>query len=318
MRVVRNRSAWVLACSILVPPVFAAEPTMELPAGGLIYVTQQTLVTDTEDIVIAAGQVRATYVVRNGGDAPHTGLIAFALPDVDMVALDGSPVDNPAFDPDNLANYVGYAASVDGQPAATFVESRAFALGLIDATATLRELNLPLYPLHPGLGDQIAALPDAVRADLLARSLIRLNDGQWEPLWRLKTTLFWQQSYTPGQTRTVAISYRPIAGTGNWTADTAAALQQRYCVPQATADALTRRGATAPAPLKWVHYTAYAGATGRGAAGTYRVAIEAAPGQQSGYTCHDGLKTETAAAGSRQQSLSGYTPEEEIMVLFVD
>ena len=318
MRMLRDRLASVLGCSLLVTPVFAAEPTMELPAGGLTYVTQQRLVTETEDIVIAAGLVRATYVVHNAADTPHSGLIAFALPDVDMVTLDGSAVDNPAFDPDNLANYVGFAASVDGQPAATFVESRAFALGLIDATAMLRELNLPLYPLHPDLADQIAALPEAARADLMARSLIRLTEGQWEPLWRLKTTLFWQQSYTPGQTRTVAISYRPIAGTGTWTAETAAALQQRYCVPQAAADALTRRGATAPAPLKWVHYTAYAGATGRGAAGTYRVAIEATPGPHSGYTCHDGLKTETAAAGSREKSLSGYTPEEEILVLFVD
>ena len=327
MRVLRRSAAQgstrALVCACLFVSVhktaFAAESTMELPAGGLAYVTQQTLVTDAEDTVIAAGLVRATYVVRNSGDGAHTGLIAFALPDIDMVALDGSPVDNPAFDPQNLANYVGFTASVDGQPAETFVESRALALGLIDVTAKLRELNLSLYPLHPDLTTQLAALPDAARTELMARSLIRYNDGQWEPLWRLKTTLFWQQSFAAGQTHTVAISYRPIAGTGTWNSEAAAALQQRYCVPQPVASELATRGegTRPPAPLKWVHYMAYSGATGRGAATAYRIAIETSPGAQTAYTCHDGLKAE-AAAGGRDKSLSNFTAEEEILVLFVD
>ena len=294
------------------------DPTSELPGGGLVYAGPPDLVTDKEDITIAADRVRAIYVVRNAGADAHRALVAFALPDVDMLALDGSAVDNPAYDANNPDNYVGFTALVDGQPVETFVESRALALGLVDGTAKLRELKLPLYPLTPGLAELLTALPEAIRDDLSARGLIRFSDGQWEPHWRLKTTLFWQQPFAAGQIRTFVISYRPVVGTSMWTPDGATALQQRYCVPAAVANDFTRRG-TGPAPVvvKSVHFLAYLGAAARGPAVSYRLAIDTGAPTKTAYTCHDGLST-SSAAGSREKSLSAATAEDEVQVLFIE
>ena len=174
-------------------PAAAAEPTAELAAGGIVFAGAPDLVTDKEDVVLGANLVRITYSVRNAGEAARSTLFAFALPNIDMLALDGAAIDNPAFDPKNPANYVAVAVLVDGQPAETYAEQRALALGLIDQTARLIQYELPLYPFTAGLSRTLTALPDAAREDLAAHGLVRLNDGQWEPLWRLKTTLFWQQ-----------------------------------------------------------------------------------------------------------------------------
>ena len=314
-RCVQSLAAGFCMTLAVVPKLAAAEPNSELPAGGLAYAALQSLVTEREDIVVAADRVRATYIVRNSGDEPRSTLVAFALPDIDMLSLDGALINNPAYDPQNPANFVAFSAQVDGQPVETFVESRALALGLIDVTQTLKNLKLPLYPLHPEISEQLAALPDAAKTELLQRNLVRVADGQLEPLWHLKTTLFWQQPFAVGQVRTIVIGYRPIGGSGPWTSETAAVFKQRYCVSDATAAALDGRAAKGePADVKWVHYLAYAGASARGAAASYRTAIEAS-GKQSGFTCRQGL---TGKASSRETTLTDYIGDEEIQVLFVE
>lgn len=299
-------------------PARAADPTTELAAGGLVYAGQQIFITRQEDIVISVERIRVTYTIENVAPAPRTALMAFALPDLDMPALDGSQVENPAYDPLNPTNFVGFTALVGGQPAETYVESRALSLGLVDATRTLLDLALPLYPLHPDIAERLSALPDAAKEDLLARSLIRAIDGQLEPQWTLKTTLFWQQPFAAGQSQIITISYRPIVGSSTWSPETSALLQQRFCVPPTAAAELTRRAAgPAPVTVKWVQFQASAGASVRGAAATYRVSLEAKSPKQPAYTCRNGLNAPTAS-GTREHIQSDALPEDEIQVLFVD
>ncbi len=298
-------------------PVRAAEPTTELPAGGLTYGGQQTLVTRQEDIVIAVERVRATYTVQNAAPEARSHLMAFALPDFDMMALDGSTIDNPAYDPANPMNYVGFSATIDGQAAETYVEVRALALGLIDASARLRELGIPLYPLHADMAVRLQALPEAVRKDLLERGLIRVADGQLEPMWTLKTTLFWQQPFAAGQTRRLEIAYRPISGSGVWSAETSATLQQRYCVAAPTVDDLLKRVGTRPATVRWVHFLAGAGAMARGSSIAYRLAVETASAKQSAHTCRQGLFV-AGQSGSRETTQADLVAEDEVQVLFVE
>jgi Domain of unknown function (DUF4424) len=307
--------SWTLACSA--PQAF--EPTAEIAAGGLTYAGLQFLLTEKEETVLAADRVTVSYVVRNTAAEPKSALIAFALPDIDMLVLDGSPVDNPAFDPQNPTNFVGFVGLVDGKSAETFVESRAMAIGLIDVSAKLTALNLPLYPLHPKIHALLAELPEPVRADLAALSLIRLEEGQWQPLWRLKTTLFWQQSFAAKASTTLAIDYRPIVGSADWTPDTAANLQQRFCVPQGVADDLARRGngGASPVPVKWVSYLATTGASSRGSIGTNKVSLSVSNKNQAAYTCHDRLKT-AVPAGNRHITTSNTQADDDILVLFVD
>ncbi len=295
----------------------AAEPTVEVGAGGLVYAGQQMLVTRREEIVISVNRVSVAYAVLNAAPEPRTALMAFALPELDMMALEGSLVENAAYDPLNPLNFVGFAALIDGQPAETFAEVRALSLGLVEATAKLRENALPLYPLLADLPVRIAALPAPVRADLQAQSLIRLNDGQYEPQWSLKTTLYWQQAFAAGQTRQIAISYRPISGSSPWTAETAAALQQRFCIAADVVAKLNQRAsATQPAIVRWVSYLATAGANARGTAASLRIAIETGA-NQSAHTCFTGLAGANALK-PRESVQTDMISDEDIQVLFVD
>lgn len=300
------------ACTV---SAMAADPSSELPAGGLVYAVQQTLLTKQEDIVIAADRITATYTIQNVAPEPRSVLMAYALPDLDMMALDGATIDNPAYDLLNPTNFVGFSALIDGQPGETFVEARALSLGLIDATNTLRELALPLYPLHPDMAVRLAALPETAKADLLARSLIRIADGQFEPQWSLKTTLFWQQPFAAGQVHQIQISYRPIAGAGPWTPETATALQQRYCIPAAISVDLTAR--KQPVAVKWVHFAASAGATARGPVATYRLAIDGTSTKQAVYSCRAGLAA-LGPATRREITQTEAVAEDEIQVLFIE
>lgn len=294
----------------------ATDPTVEVAAGGLVYAGQQSLVTRREEIVISVNRVSVAYAILNAAPEPRAALMAFALPELDMMALEGSTVENSAYDPLNPLNFVGFAALIDNQPTETYVETRALSLGLVDATAKLREYAVPLYPLLADLPVRIAALPGAARAELQAQSLIRLNDGQYEPQWSLKSTLYWQQPFAAGQTRQIAISYRPISGSSPWTPETADALRQRFCVsPEAAAKLNERATGARPAIVRWVAYLATAGANTRGTAATQRIAIETSA-NQSAHTCHPSL---TANANKLRESVqTDVIADEDIQVLFVD
>jgi len=296
--------------------VRASEPMTELPVGGLAFAGGSALVTERESVVIGSGRVQASYIVRNSAQAAHATLVALALPDVDMLQLDGAAVDNPAYDLKNPANFIGLTALVDGAPAELFVEEHAMALGLVDVTPLLRAAGLPLYPLAPDLQARLVGLPDAEKARLAARSVVRMADGQLEPRWVLKSTLFWQQDFGPGQVRTLSASYQPITGSGPWTSDLAATLQQRFCVPDAVATALSGRAAAGtPAAVKWVNFLAHAGASARGPSASYQLSIETTD-KEKAYTCRSGL---TGATSSGQAfTARDYLPEEEVLVLFVE
>ncbi len=296
----------------------AAEPSMELPAGGLVYAALQTLMTKQESITIGADSVRVTYSVTNLMSDANRQLMVFALPDLDMLALDGAAIANSTFDPANPYNFVGFSASADGLPVEAFVEARALSLGLIDGTARLRELGLPLYPLHPEMGERLAALPEDIRKELTERAMIRMGDGQPEAMWTLKTTLSWAQPFAANQTKTIAIAYRPISGTGTWSIDTAATLQQRYCVPQQAADAFNQRAAAGDlAEVRTIQFLAGAGATSRGTVGDYRIAMMTAGAQQTAFTCRQGLIAQ-GLAGGRGTTQAEAMPDDEIHLLFVD
>jgi hypothetical protein len=112
------------------------------------------------------------------------------------------------------------------------------------------------------------------------------------------------------------VTYQPIAGSAAWTADNAAVMQQRYCVPDAAAAALTARAARGDAvPLKWVTYLANAGAAARGSVGQYRITLEA-PGKSSAYGCADGANA--SANRGRETVLTDHVAEGEIQVLFAE
>ena len=135
------------------PPV---EPTTELAAGGLVFAGKDALVVERKDLVIGIDKIRITYVVRNADATDRTALMVFALPTIDMAALDGAPVAIPSYDPQNPTNFVGFWTMIDGKAAEPEVDINAKALGHVDVTTLLQAHRIPLYPFDADMGETLA------------------------------------------------------------------------------------------------------------------------------------------------------------------
>jgi hypothetical protein len=310
---------WLTAAVIAagIAPALAAEATQELPAGSVAYAGANLIVTDSETVVLRHDSVRVTTVLRSIEPRERPILMAFALPDIDMAALDGTTVSVLSYDPGNPTNFIGLWMRADGGDVPLEVEQRALSLGLLDATAGLARHGVPLYPLSADVADILTALPQDARDDLLAQSLIRLNEGQYEPLWTLRTAFHWRQPVPASRPLQLTFGYQPVAGSSLWTEDSAASLTTRFCVSAAQAATLTRRakgGATVTA--SWVHFQPGASGHLRGPIGDYTVDIEKTNEQTVVATCREGFKR--AADGTLQFKAVDHVAEDDILVLFVD
>lgn len=314
-----RRSIFVAAVAAVAgaAPQVAAEGGTELPAGSVVYAGANQIVTDSETVVLRYDAVRVTSVIRSIETRELPILMAFALPDIDMAALDGATVSVLSYDPNNATNFIGFWARADGAEVQLEVEQRAMALGLLDATAALSRHGVPLYPLTADVVDILTALPLEARNELAAQSLTRLNDGQYEPLWTLRTAFHWRQQISVLRPLQLTFGYQPVAGSSPWTRETAAALTARFCVDAAQADALTRRadgGATVTA--NWIQFQSGASGHLRGPIGEYAVEIEKTNEQTVIATCREGFKS--AVNGALQFKATDYVAEDDTLVAFVD
>jgi Domain of unknown function (DUF4424) len=302
---------------LVIAPALAAETTAELPAGSVVYAGAGQTVTDTEAVVLRRDAVRVTTVLRNADTRERPVLMAFALPDIDMAALDGAAVSVLSYDAGNPTNFVGFWARADGADVQLEVEQRALALGLMDATAMLSRHAVPLYPLTADVADTLTALSPEARDELLALSLTRANDGQFEPFWTLKTLFHWRQTIpASGQVR-LTYGYQPVTGSSPWTEDTAAALTERFCVGKADADVLTRRAARGGfVTAHWVQFQPGNSGQLRGPISDYSVTVEKSSEQTLIATCREGF-TRTAG-GALQFKAVDHTVEDETIVAFIE
>ena len=298
-------------------PAWAADTTTELPGGSVVYAAANQIVLESEVINLRHDAVRVTSVLRGIEARGRPVLMAFALPDIDMAALDGASVSVLSYDPNNATNFVGFWVRADGAEVPLEVEQRALALGLLDATALLSKHEVPLYPLTTDVADILTALPPEARDELVAQSLVRLADGQYEPLWTLRTVFHWRQAVPPSRPLQLSFGYQPIAGSSLWTEDTAATLAARFCVDAAQAEALTRRAkAGAQVTANWIVFQPGTSGPLRGPVGDYTVDIERTNEQTVIATCREGFKP--AANGSLQFKATDHVAEDDILVVFVD
>src|SRR5690606_19005242 len=103
-------------------PALANDSTAELAAGGLVYVLNENIEMQSEDLAISMEEVRVRYTFENHADHDITTLVAFPMPDIQgsidfMVSI---PVDDPV-------NFLGFKTQVDGKPVEPMVQQRASA-----------------------------------------------------------------------------------------------------------------------------------------------------------------------------------------------
>jgi hypothetical protein len=277
----------------------AIPPALELPAGGIIFSSRDRVIVDHEALSIGLDRIEIDYLVRNPTTVPQTVVMAFPLPTIDMANLYGADLAIPAYNPDNPTNFVGFWTTLDGVAVEPDVDQRALAIGHIEATATLKALGLPLYPLDPGLSETLATLTPAQRQSLREAQLIETENGTSEPLWALRTIFHWRHVLAGDATVAIKHNYRPVAGSAPWSNDLKMKAKTKYCMADEDIAALDQRKATGRAPtVYWVHYSPGNNAWLKGASTSHALLIERPDGKGVAATCAAGQR-ETLETGLR-------------------
>ncbi len=209
-------TALSLGLAALLAPLAGAsanDTTAELAAGGLVLTKTADIEMRSEDLYVSAKEIRVGYRFFNRAAQDKTVTVAFPMPDVTLDFIDGmTAVPHPGSE-----NFLDFSTKADGKPVATAVEIKAFGNG-VDQTALLRKLGVPMYP--DADYDGLTALPKAKQDELIGLGLAAVNEFDsgkgWEqhvvPMWTLKTTYHFQQTFPAG--REVVIEHRYTPGTG--------------------------------------------------------------------------------------------------------
>lgn len=207
-----KNAALLFAASLalcLPAPLSANDSTAELTAGGLVLRQSDSIDMLSEDLYISSRQVRVRYVFRNGGARDVTTIVAFPLPDLEL---------------DYEGDYSfpsEFETIVEGAPQEMSVERKAM-IGETDHSAILNQYGVPLSPDTDweGFGEALDALTDTQAEQLQARGLVEIHryESRSEtrrhirPLWTVKQTYYWEQTFPTGEELTVEHRYRPSVG----------------------------------------------------------------------------------------------------------
>jgi hypothetical protein len=188
----------------------ANDSSAEKAAGGLVLRQARDIDMLSEDLFVSPALVRVHYVFRNRSPRPVTTIVAFPMPDRDLMYEMESEVSYPA----------DFHTLVEGRPVRMAVERKAMARG-VDQSALLTRLHIPIMPhgdLTAGnIADLIARLPRADQARLARLGLIDAESfsipaGQVIPAWTVRETWYWQQTFPAGRTLDVRHDYTPGVG----------------------------------------------------------------------------------------------------------
>jgi hypothetical protein len=209
-------SAIALAiAAIAAVPALANDSSAELTTGGLIFVRNENVEMQSEDLAISTREVSVRYRFFNKSDKDVTVLVAFPMPDIHVEGPD-EIITVPTEDPVNL---LAFATTVNGKPVTTQVEQRVIAAG-IDRTQLLRTLGIPLAPHLASTNDALDRLPRDKWEELLRIGLAEIEEydagrGMRKHLaarWMLQTTYYWEQTFPAKAETMIEHRYRPSVG----------------------------------------------------------------------------------------------------------
>ena len=209
--------AAALVAAVLAAPALANDSTAELAAGGLVLTTTDAIEMKSEDLFISQGEVWVKYRFLNSSGKDVTTRVAFPMPDIggDSFPYQDSSIPNRT-DP---ANLLGFKTTVDGKPVRMAVEQKVFAKG-VDRTAWLTKRGMPLGPHLADIDDRLETLSMADKEEAVKLGLVvpnEMDDSKpWMvrvlPVWTLKTTFHWEQTFPAGREIVVEHRYRPAVG----------------------------------------------------------------------------------------------------------
>ena len=281
--------------------------------GGLLFVQDPSIVVDQQDVAIAAGEIKVTYVLRNTTAGERTILAAFPLPELDSSAFGDQLIKLAS---PQAANFASATFTVEGAPVQTEIEQRALALGL-DVTAQLAAHQVPLQPFDAVTAGHIKRLPRITRLDFLQRGIVRQEDERIEPNWTLKTTAFWRQAFPPRKPVTIVLSYRPITATAAYQPSLLEAVRPTHCLDAAAEAAITRKLATkgGKVAFTWLSFVPGSASSLIGPIKNFRLRLEKPAFDAVAVTCRSGFRP--LGPTTLEWAAQNYQ-EEDLHVLFID
>lgn len=281
-------------------PVRANDSAAVSAAGGLVLRQERNIDMLSEDLFISAEEVRVRYVFRNRSNRPIRTIVAFPLPDRNLMEHGDGDRGWPR----------DFRTQVDGRPIRMQVEHRAF-VGNVEHTALLRQLGVPIdgAEQYSQAITIIERLPAAQQRRLESLRLIEgFNDGgtrRFQPLWTIRETWYWTQTFPPGRNITVAHRYAPGAG-GTVTSalvteefrqgEQMQEMRRRYCIDDAflagvdRMRARLRSGELVNVGEEWLGYILTTAGNWRSPIGDFRVVIDKGRPQNLVSFCGSGVR----------------------------
>ena len=282
------RVAVSVATLAIALPALANDSSAELAAGGLVLTKSDTIAMWSEDLYISEQAVRVRYVFANTSAKDVTLRVAFPMPDIGGDGFFMSDVSIPVDDP---ANILGFSTKVDGKAVKAQVEQKAM-VGDVDRTAWLTANHIPLAVHQDAATAAMEALPAAKRQEAIKLGLYDVDQG---PIWVLKTTYHWLQTFPAGRSITVEHNYTPsVGGTVATSVGTAygAETMARYCVEKDLAARVKRDGGGDGSGYveKWIDYVLVTGGNWKEPIGDFRLVVDkGAPANLISF-CASGVK----------------------------
>lgn len=293
------------------------ETSREIASGGLIILPDFALTIERQDVTLSRDSIRIVYAIANDSPEPRTLQVTFPLPDLDATVLADQTINLPKPDP---VNFVGAVYAADGVERPAGFEQRALAFGL-DVTADLTTAGIPLYPYLSATAERLARLPEALRTDLAERGVVRIDNGRIYPGWTLRTTAFWRQTFAPGKTTVLALTYQPIAGSTPASSAAIDTLREPYCLNAVAEAAIARRPSgpaqTGPAAIRlsWVHYALTSGSSWVPPVASFRLHVVKPTPDSLVATCRKGGRP--AGPTVLEWKAEDFYPDDDVLVLFI-
>jgi hypothetical protein len=211
----RTSAIALVVVTLAALPALANDTSAELSTGGLIFVRNDDVEMLSEDLAISAREVSVRYRFLNRSDKDVTVLVAFPMPDIQVIG----PDDITSVPTEDPVNFLAFFTTVNGAPVAAKVEQRVIAAGL-DRTHLLRTLGIPLAPHLAGTNEALDRLTPDKWEELLRIGLAEINEydagggmkKHLEARWMLQTTYYWEQTFPARAETAIAHRYKPSVG----------------------------------------------------------------------------------------------------------
>ena len=194
----RFAGAALIGCIIAPANSLANDTEAELGIGGLVLRKNAHVEMRSEDLYVSAKEIRVRYRFYNKSGNDVRTVVAFPLPQVNLADDE----------PRGLTEHE-FSTIVNGARVNTEIEQRATVDGR-DHTDVLKRYGVPLD------GSQLDKLPHDTWDKLTRAGVTKIVQYKYgrdpTPLWTLKTTYYWNQTFPAKKEITIEHRYQPIVG----------------------------------------------------------------------------------------------------------